>query len=812
MRLSNYLTRLRGGVGLLSTLILAGIALALVDMSQHELAAWFPAGSQTTGEVWRVKLFESGPIPYAIMFVGLFGIVYALRFERRMLRPIRRDRSREKDVIAFARQGDIKTLVERLRQRVKEAKNASNTLAKLRKEGFRAYARRNRELLTNAMLSHSRHRPGYYTCCLLELAERHDIDGDLPAVLALKKDVLEEDEDAMVVGLAPLVWAEWSLPLLGFLGTVLGIADAIGGIEGGVAELFEAGALSASVREAFSAGFAGLSLAFDTTFFGLAFLIIVGGFHFYLKRGAARTLAHVRETLNDTVSQWQTSGGKMIVESLSDLDRMLSMNFALLLPQAAQITKVLEALDKSIREEIATIVKRIEQGQVAASRGFEAIERFGRRDILDLMRRIEAIQAATGRGVEALESHALDARAHRHRVQKIAEYTIAEAAPLGWLREVLFKPIVQFDSAGETLMKQVAALFGSTYGDTWQLEALGSGAEGPSAMLAARVTVDGTRRSGLCFINSENQLFDDRRFEACFEAEVATLVGVPGHAIGVAALSDHTLQWVAFGGDGASSPLSSVSPVEGLTLRGERDAVFGLSLDGRPYVGLASLASQPPFIEAVGLDGASTAHLDLPGDVAWSEVIAAGSQRALIGIGRVESVRGARRSRFKGGWCLQWWQLEGATEDIDGRKEARARGGIGWRETTRLNLSDDIEPSIVLPLGGGELVIVDRTGRLHHWHIDRRAPLDVTPSKGWPGQIERLVGRRDGWFAVATRDKLSMWHVRPSGSVHSGGEALAITGLAVETLTASSNGRYLYGLADDRRALLTWRFPAFPIG
>lgn len=812
MRLSNHLTRLRSGVGLLSTLVLAGIALALVDMSQHELAAWFPADSQAAGEVWRVKLFESGPIPYAIMFVGLFGVVYALRYERRMLRPIRRDRSREQDVIDFAREGDIKALVERLRQRVGEANEASNTLARLREEGWRASFGRESDRMLNAFQSHQRNRPGYYTCCLLELAERHDIDGDLPAVLALKKDVLEEDEDAMVVGLAPLVWAEWSLPLLGFLGTVLGIADAIGGIEGGVAELFEAGALSASVREAFSEGFAGLSLAFDTTFFGLAFLITVGGFHFYLKRGAARTLAHVRETLNHTVSQWQTSGGKMIVESLRQLDLKLSAGVAMLSPRAARITELLEAVDGSIRDEIVTLVKRIEEGQVAASRGIEAIERSARGDLMSLMRRIETIQAAAGRSIEALESHALDARTHRHQVQRITEYTIAEAAPLGWLREVLFKPVVQFDSAGETLMKQVAALFGRTSGEGWQLEALGAGASGPSVMLAARVTVEGSRRSGLCFVNSENQLFDDRRFEACFEHEVSALVGVPGHAIGVAALRDGTVHRVGFGGAGASSPLNSVSRVEGLTVSEAGDAVFGLSLEARPYVAVARLSSQPPFLEAVGLDGGTAAQLDLPGDVAWREAVAAGSRGALIGVGRVESVRGARRSRFKGGWCLQWWRLEGAADDMDDREGAAAGGRVEWTEATRLDLSDDIEPRLVLPVGAGEVVIVDRAGRLHHWHVDRRVPLDVTPPKGWPGAIERVVGGRDGWFAVATRGKLSMWHVRPGGSVYPGGDALAITGLAVETLTASSNGRYLYGLADDRRALLTWRFPAFPIG
>lgn len=68
---------------------------------------------------------------------------------------------------------------------------------------------------------------------------------------------------------APLNFVIWVLPLLGFIGTVVGITQAIGGLEQVVATV--SGAPSGGLTEVL----AGLKFAFDTTFVGLVLVIPV---------------------------------------------------------------------------------------------------------------------------------------------------------------------------------------------------------------------------------------------------------------------------------------------------------------------------------------------------------------------------------------------------------------------------------------------------------------------------------------------------------------------------------------------------------
>jgi hypothetical protein len=67
--------------------------------------------------------------------------------------------------------------------------------------------------------------------------------------------------------MAPLAYAIWVLPLLGFIGTVIGISDAIGGL----GQIFA----DSDRDEALASVLAALEFAFDTTFAGLALVLPV---------------------------------------------------------------------------------------------------------------------------------------------------------------------------------------------------------------------------------------------------------------------------------------------------------------------------------------------------------------------------------------------------------------------------------------------------------------------------------------------------------------------------------------------------------
>lgn len=75
----------------------------------------------------------------------------------------------------------------------------------------------------------------------------------------------ENDESQMYSSFTLLKGFVWAIPVLGFIGTVLGLSNAIGNFGGVLAESAEISALTDALREVT----AGLSVAFDTTLLGL---------------------------------------------------------------------------------------------------------------------------------------------------------------------------------------------------------------------------------------------------------------------------------------------------------------------------------------------------------------------------------------------------------------------------------------------------------------------------------------------------------------------------------------------------------------
>jgi hypothetical protein len=86
--------------------------------------------------------------------------------------------------------------------------------------------------------------------------------------------------------LTPLSFGIWVLPVIGFIGTVIGITDAIGGIE--PLMTMNASQGGASLGESMGSVISGLKYAFDTTLVGLVLVIPTMINFYYLKLKMAR--------------------------------------------------------------------------------------------------------------------------------------------------------------------------------------------------------------------------------------------------------------------------------------------------------------------------------------------------------------------------------------------------------------------------------------------------------------------------------------------------------------------------------------------
>lgn len=238
----------------------------------------------------RFKLFDSGPIPLAILSTFLSGLHYLVLVWKSKFIPLNMSNIADQDVIKAVREQDDRALLQAL--------STQGT-------------------------------SGYYGQRLYRLRVRLSRDQDLAAVIALKDDILEIDEEDYALAFTAVTWCEAALPLWGFLGTVVGIGEAVVAVAQGVRTLLgttpveglQMADLMARVLEDLNRGFQGMGVAFDTTFLGLAGVIIVSVGHMALKKALAARLAQARSLFSDAVAQWKAESA--VVVALTDLEGRL---------------------------------------------------------------------------------------------------------------------------------------------------------------------------------------------------------------------------------------------------------------------------------------------------------------------------------------------------------------------------------------------------------------------------------------------------------------------------------------------------------
>jgi hypothetical protein len=271
----------------------------------------------------RFKLFDSGPIPLAILWTFFAGLHRLWLIYRYQLSPLQQAQITDRDVLDAVQTRDFEALVAALR---------------------------------------AQRAPGYYGQRLYQLMERWYRDQDLAAAIALKNDLLEIDEEKAALAFVPITWCEVALPLWGFLGTVVGIGDAVVAVAQAVRILFAEKVLSDRVLGELQRGFQGMGLAYDTTFLGLAGVILVGIGHVALKRGWAAQLAQARDIFSSAIYLLTADSAGPVVVALTGLEgRLQAVEMAVhtRLQAVEGALRVTERRATLFRETVSTLVERV---------------------------------------------------------------------------------------------------------------------------------------------------------------------------------------------------------------------------------------------------------------------------------------------------------------------------------------------------------------------------------------------------------------------------------------------------------------------
>ncbi|MEZ6068474.1 MAG: MotA/TolQ/ExbB proton channel family protein [Planctomycetaceae bacterium] len=166
---------------------------------------------------------------------------------------------------------------------------------------------------------------------------------------------VQSDVDANAVGASySLVKVFiWAIPILGFIGTVIGISAAVGGFSGGLADATDINAL----KDSLGGVTGGLSTAFDTTLVALVFSMFVMFPVTSMQKSEEDVLNRVDEYVNENLLKRLHDGGKPATDSKSGVDpkALQAAIDSALVPHQAELkawSKKLETIGEQLSKQV----------------------------------------------------------------------------------------------------------------------------------------------------------------------------------------------------------------------------------------------------------------------------------------------------------------------------------------------------------------------------------------------------------------------------------------------------------------------------
>ena len=127
--------------------------------------------------------------------------------------------------------------------------------------------------------------------------------GAAPSDLRTQNEQLSAlDGSVLSAAMLPLEVSMWAMPVLGFIGTVVGATAAVGGLAGSVGNVVTKGQLNTETMPFLNAAFQGLAVAFDTTFVGLVGLTVVGSLRWLIFKSGDAAISYVDTLGEDFIS------------------------------------------------------------------------------------------------------------------------------------------------------------------------------------------------------------------------------------------------------------------------------------------------------------------------------------------------------------------------------------------------------------------------------------------------------------------------------------------------------------------------------
>jgi hypothetical protein len=147
-------------------------------------------------------------------------------------------------------------------------------------------------------------------------------EGDIAAVQRLRDEILDDHERSTHLAFTTVRYCEWVLPLLGFLGTVIGLGSALGYMQDAVR--FNAnGGVTIAANE-LNRTFGGMAMSFYTTLLGLLFMLLLAFTHFWLRNQIENAIARFSSRLTETIEKAPSRPARVEVVEIAESELTLT--------------------------------------------------------------------------------------------------------------------------------------------------------------------------------------------------------------------------------------------------------------------------------------------------------------------------------------------------------------------------------------------------------------------------------------------------------------------------------------------------------
>ncbi len=172
----------------------------------------------------------------------------------------------------------------------------------------------------------------------------------------------------------------WAIPLLGFIGTVLGISNAVNGFSGFLESAAEIDTIKQGIGEVTS----GLGVAFDTTLLALALSVVVMIPLVLIERFESRLLLAIDVYLNDRVLPRLNDKDSNNILDGNNLSRTIRQTIQDNLPTPEHLIEPAKELAREAATQIAEgFIREISAFQDESSKIFEQMNKFNKMTLAD---------------------------------------------------------------------------------------------------------------------------------------------------------------------------------------------------------------------------------------------------------------------------------------------------------------------------------------------------------------------------------------------------------------------------------------------